>query len=208
MDMKREKNGQSNTGGPPSGCLPFFAVIAVITVIIIFGKDGFKKDFNYLMRGEADFKSFFTEIKEAYEKNMTYPDFIMPMEGNITSGFGMRKHPVTNEDSMHTGIDIDINAGSTVRASQDGEIIKQGTDESFGNYIIIKHKGQFSTCYAHLESFKKAEGEYVKKGDEIGEAGSTGQVTGPHLHFEIRKGEERVDPLKYLIRDETNENTN
>lgn len=204
--MKRERSTQNNSGGAPSGCLPFFAVIFVIIFVIIFGKGGVKKDFNYLIRGEANLKGFFYDVKEAYEKNMTYPDFSFPMDGNITSDFGMRKHPITGADAMHTGIDIDVNIENTVKAAADGEIIKEGTDESLGNYIIIKHKGQFSTCYAHLESFKKTEGEFVNRGDEIGVAGATGVATGPHLHFEIRKGEERVNPLKYVTRENTNEN--
>lgn len=195
--MKREnKKLKEPTNG--AGCLPFFVVVIVITAILFMGKSAFKKDFNYFIRGEADIKGFFSDIKNSYLENMTYPDFIMPLSGNITSPFGNRIHPITNTQEKHTGIDIDINAGYDVKASSDGEIIKQATDERLGNYIIIKHKGSYFTCYAHLDSFKSAEGEYVKSGDIIGVAGSSGQVTGPHLHFEIRKGEERVDPLKYI----------
>ena len=199
--MKREhttKKDYDNKSGK-MGCFPFLLVICVITVLIFLGKNSFKKDFNYLIRGEAGIKNFILEVKEAYEKNMTYPNFIMPLEGNITSPFGMRIHPITNTEEMHTGIDIDVNNGTDIKASENGEIIKQATDERFGNYIIIKHKGSFTTCYAHLDSFKKSEGEYVEKGESIGIAGATGQVTGPHLHFEIRKGEERVNPINYIL---------
>ena len=199
--MKREQNKKKETKNSP-GCFPFILVILVIGVFIVIGKNSVKKDFNYWVRGEADIKGFITEVKEAYEKNMTYPDFIMPLSGNITSPYGKRMHPIRNTEEIHTGIDIDVNNRTDVKASESGEIIKQGTDERFGNYIIIKHKGSFQTCYAHLESFLKNEGEYVSKGDSIGVAGETGMVTGKHLHFEIRKGEERVDPQKYLIKSE------
>ena len=196
--MKREQKKKNETKNQ-MGCFPFILVVAVVATLIFMGKNSVKKDFNYLMRGEADIKGFFSETKEAYEKNMTYPDFMLPLSGNITSPFGNRIHPITKKEELHTGIDIDINNGTDVKASESGEIIKQGEDERFGNYIIIKHKGSFQTCYAHLESFIKNEGDYVNKGESIGVAGETGLTTGPHLHFEIRKGEERVDPNKYLF---------
>ena len=180
------------------GCFPFILVAFVVAMLVFMGKNSVKKDFNYLMRGEADLKGFISETKEAYEKNMTYPDFMLPLSGNITSPFGNRIHPISKKEELHTGIDIDITGGTDVKASESGEIIKQGEDERFGNYIIIKHKGSFQTCYAHLESFIKNEGDYVNKGESIGIAGETGLTTGPHLHFEIRKGEERVNPNKYL----------
>lgn len=203
--MKRERNRkkEENKG---LGCLPFFVVVVVIAVLIIMGKNSVKKDFNYILSGGADIKNFISEVKESYQKNMTYPDFIMPLNGTITSPFGKRIHPILNTEEMHTGIDIDVNSGNEIRASEKGEIIKQETDERFGNYILIKHKGSFITCYAHLESFSKNEGDYVESGDVIGIAGETGMATGKHLHFEIRHGEERVDPLKYIIRDNKNEN--
>ena len=195
--MKREQKKKNETKNQ-IGCFPFILVVAVVAMLVFIGKNSVKKDFNYLMRGEADIKGFLGEVKEAYEKNMTYPDFIIPLFGNITSPFGNRIHPIRNHEELHTGIDIDVNNGTDVKASESGEIIKQSVDERFGNYIIIKHKGSFFTCYAHLESFLKNEGDFVQKGESIGVAGGTGEVTGPHLHFEIRKGEERVDPAKYL----------
>ena len=195
--MKREQKKKSDTKNQ-IGCFPFILVAVVVAMLVFMGKNSVKKDFNYLMRGEADIKGFILETKEAYEKNMTYPDFMLPLQGNITSPFGHRIHPITQKEELHTGIDIDINAGTDVKASESGEIIKQGEDERFGNYIIIKHKGSFQTCYAHLKSFIKNEGDYVNKGDSIGVAGETGATTGPHLHFEIRKGEERVNPNKYI----------
>lgn len=200
--MKREQKKKKETKNQ-TGCFPFILVAVVVAMLVFMGKNSVKKDFNYLMRGEADIKGFFYEVKDAYEKNMTYPDFILPLSGNITSPFGKRIHPIRNTEELHTGIDIDVNNGTDVKASEDGEIIKQSFDERFGNYIIIKHKGSFFTCYAHLESFIKKEGDFVQKEESIGVAGQTGEVTGPHLHFEIRKGEERLDPQKYLSESES-----
>lgn len=196
--MKNEKNIKKDEGRR-YGCFPFLLAAFAVCIFVFMGKNGVKKDFNYLVRGEADIKKFFYEIKEAYEENMTYPDFSKPLSGSVTSPFGKRLHPIKGTEEMHTGIDIDIDNGADVKASADGEVVKRGADESYGDYIIIKHKGGFSTSYAHLDEIIRNEGEYVKKGESIGVAGSTGLVTGPHLHFEIRKGEERVDPMKYLI---------
>ena len=98
---KPNKKPKEQAGG--AGCLPFFAVVAVISAILFMGSSSMKKDFNYFMRGEADIKSFISDIKESYDKNMTYPDFTFPLSGNITSPFGKRMHPITNTEEMHTG---------------------------------------------------------------------------------------------------------
>lgn len=162
------------------------------------GQPIWKKNIDYFMRGEADIGQFVADVKTSYQKNLTYPDFIFPLEGTITSPFGERINPITNQKEEHTGMDIDVNAGSEVKAASDGTVAKVGVDERFGNYILISHNEVFTTCYAHLESAGKQEGETVKQGDIIGIAGSTGNSTGPHLHFEIRKGEKRMNPAPFL----------
>lgn len=157
-----------------------------------------QRNLDYFLRGEADIGQFAKEVALSYQTHLTHPDFMRPLEGNITSPFGERISPITSEKEHHTGLDIDTTAGTEVRASATGTISKVGVDERFGNYIIITHNPVFSSCYAHLESAQKAEGETVQQGDIIGIAGQTGNTTGPHLHFEIRKGEQRVNPVPYL----------
>lgn len=150
------------------------------------------------MRGEADIGQFLKDVTASYQKNLTYPDFIYPLDGTITSPFGERMNPITNQPEEHTGIDIDVNQGTNVKAAADGTILKVGVDERFGNYIIISHNEVFTTCYAHLEQASRQEGEAVLQGDMIGIAGQTGNSTGPHLHFEIRKEEKRMNPVPFL----------
>lgn len=150
------------------------------------------------MRGEADIGQFMADVTASYQKNLTYPDFMYPLGGTITSAFGERLNPITNQPEQHTGIDIDVNLGTDVKAAADGTISKVGVDERFGNYILISHNEMFTTCYAHLEQTAKQEGDSVRQGDSIGIAGSTGNSTGPHLHFEIRKGEKRMNPVAFL----------
>ena len=150
------------------------------------------------MRGEADLGAFFSEVQVSYQTHLTYPDFAMPISGNITSPFGERINPFTNQTEHHTGIDIDISADNQVKAAAEGTVFKIGVDERFGNYIILSHSGTFSTCYAHLESVSVTEGMSISKLAPIGIAGESGTVTGPHLHFEVRKGEKRMNPMLFF----------
>ena len=150
------------------------------------------------MRGEADVGAFFSEIQGSYLTHLTYPDFMMPVSGSITSPFGERMNPISNQPEHHTGIDIDISSDNQVKAAANGVVSKIGVDERFGNYVILSHSGNFSTCYAHLESVSVTEGAELLKGNALGIGGESGTVTGPHLHFEVRKGEKRMNPLLFL----------
>lgn len=196
--MKRNKQTKTELPRRRSGCLPFLVLTVALCVILAMGQPIFQKNLDYFMRGEADIGQFVADVKNSYQKNLTYPDFSLPLEGTVTSPFGERINPITNQQEIHTGMDIDVNAGSEVKAAASGTISKVGTDERFGNYILISHNEVFATCYAHLDSVAKQEGEAVNQGDIIGIAGATGNVTGPHLHFEIRKGDERMNPLPFL----------
>ena len=196
--MKRTKQTKQPPIKQRTGCLPIIIFILALVVILASGQTTFRKNLDYFMRGEADIGQFVKEVTASYQKNLTYPAFSYPLGGTLTSPFGERINPITQQTEQHTGIDIDINAGTDVKAAADGIISKVGTDERFGNYIIISHNEQFTTCYAHLEQATKQEGESVKQGDIIGIAGNTGNTTGPHLHFEIRKGEKRVNPIPFL----------
>ena len=196
--LKRTKERKPPNMQKSSGCLPIFLIIVVVIFLVAFSQNNFKKDFDYFMRGESNIFKLFQDVKTSYAENMTYPDFVMPLGGNVTSAFGERISPINNVKEIHTGIDIDVNNGTDVVAAETGKVIKVGTDERFGNYIIIEHNKVFATCYAHLETALKAEGDQVSKGEKIGVAGETGVVTGKHLHFEIRKNGERVNPKIYL----------
>lgn len=199
--MKRQRQRQDEYISTGGGCLTFIVIILVITTIIIFSVKSTKQGFFNIVNRSADVGAFFNDVKASYEKNITSPDFSLPLEGNITSPFGERLNPFDNDTKeKHTGIDIDTNITTDVTASADGEVEKVGFDERFGNYVILRHTKTYSTCYAHLESVQVKEKDKVKKGNKIGIAGETGNATGKHLHFEIRKGEERVDPQKYIIK--------
>ena len=121
--------------------------------------------------------------------------FSWPVRGKITSAFGTRRH------RMHDGIDIAAPRGTPVRAAATGQVVyADHRIAGYGRLIIIRHAGDFFTAYAHNERNLVARGDHVKKGEVIARVGETGRATGPHLHFEIRRGATPVNPLAYLPR--------
>lgn len=126
--------------------------------------------------------------------------FIWPVNCNIniTSGFGMRMHPIFKTLKFHSGIDIGAAQGVEVYSSDDGEVIFAGVNGGYGNLVKISHNNGLSTYYAHLSIINVAVGDNVKKGQLIGRVGSTGNSTGPHLHYEVRLNESPQDPVAYL----------
>ncbi|HAM99076.1 MAG TPA: hypothetical protein DCQ26_10755 [Marinilabiliales bacterium] len=128
--------------------------------------------------------------------------FVLPIEGpkcSISSGFGMRMHPVKKVEMMHNGIDFKAETGTPVVAVAHGVVIKKEFLEgTYGNVVVIEHANGFVTLYAQLSEFKTELGQSVYQGQEIGLVGSSGLSTGPHLHFEVRKDGEFVNPADYL----------
>jgi murein DD-endopeptidase MepM/ murein hydrolase activator NlpD len=117
---------------------------------------------------------------------------IWPVDGPVTSGFGMRW------GRMHEGIDIAIPTGTPVRASASGTVIHSGWLGGYGNLVVIDHGNGLATAYAHNSSLLVGVGQGVSQGDTIALAGSTGNSSGPHVHFEVRVNGVAVDPLLYL----------
>ncbi len=116
----------------------------------------------------------------------------------LTSGFGMRTHPVLGGRRNHKGIDLAAPSGTPVYAPADGVVARADWFSSYGNYIQIEHGGELQTRYGHLSGFAVVAGERVHKGELIGYVGTTGRSTGPHLHYEVRVAGEAVDPTPYL----------
>jgi murein DD-endopeptidase MepM/ murein hydrolase activator NlpD len=122
-----------------------------------------------------------------------------PLDGaSMTSGFGMRTHPVLGGRRGHKGIDLAMPTGTPVYATADGVISKAEWFSSYGLYISIEHGGKIQTRFGHLSRLNVASGQSVKKGDLIGYVGSTGRSTGPHLHYEVRIAGVAVNPVPYM----------
>jgi murein DD-endopeptidase MepM/ murein hydrolase activator NlpD len=121
-----------------------------------------------------------------------------PVSGaRLTSGFGVRVHPLLGYTKMHTGVDFGAAYGTPIHAAGAGEIAQAGRESGYGNAIEISHNDHYSTFYAHMSRFAAGirEGVHVNQGQVIGYVGSTGRSTGPHLHFEVRNDEKAVNPL-------------
>lgn len=124
--------------------------------------------------------------------------FVRPVPGAVSSGFGMRIHPITGQNRMHNGVDMNAAQGDPIRAARAGTVILAGVKGGYGNTIMVDHGGGMVTLYAHQSRLGASVGDRVAAGEVIGYIGSTGQSTGPHLHFEVRIDGNPVDPARYL----------
>lgn len=125
-----------------------------------------------------------------------------PIDGaRITSGFGMRSHPILGYTKMHKGMDFGAPTGTPIYAAGDGVIAEAGPKGAYGNYVKIKHNGQYQTAYAHVSRFGKGikKGVKVRQGDVIAYVGTTGRSTGPHLHYEILVNNVQVNPANVKV---------
>ena len=122
-----------------------------------------------------------------------YYHFTWPLRGRLTARYGIRN------GRRHEGIDLAAKPGTLIRASESGRVIYSGNGlGAYGNVVIVRHGKLYSTVYAHNRKNRARKGAFVDQGEVIAEVGKTGNATGPHLHFEIRRGERARDPLDYL----------
>ena len=124
-------------------------------------------------------------------------NFIKPVEGTISSVYGYRDTATGTVPKNHTGTDIAAVMGTKIKSATDGQVVLVSEEGDYGKHIKIQI-GEVSIIYAHCNSLYVKEGDQIKQGQEIAEVGSTGNSTGPHLHFEIRISERTVDPQKIL----------
>ncbi|MFB9278298.1 murein hydrolase activator EnvC family protein [Cohnella cellulosilytica] len=124
----------------------------------------------------------------------------MPLksEYRLSSPFGYRIHPITGKKKLHAGMDMAAPKGTPIYAAETGVVIVAQSWSGYGNCVIIDHGGGLWTLYGHMSEILAKKGDTVKRGEKIGLVGSTGQSTGNHLHFEVRKNSEPVDPAPYL----------
>jgi len=138
----------------------------------------------------------FNAVERAYFLRILY-DFPI-LRGSITSRYGSRADPFTGHPSFHNGIDIGAPEGTSVHAARDGTVAEVGTSPVLGNFVVLNHSGGWQSVYGHLSSVALATGAAVATGALVGEVGSTGKSTGPHLHFEVRRKGSAVDPFPLL----------
>ncbi len=124
--------------------------------------------------------------------------YAMPVRGRLSSRFGMRYHPILRRTKLHTGDDLSARSGTPFRAARDGKVLWAGWKKAYGNTIIVDHGDGVATLYGHASKLAVNAGQAVRAGQYIGNVGSTGWSTGPHLHFEVRKNGKAVNPTPYL----------
>lgn len=161
-----------------------------------------------LLQGDVRYQQLFASW-EALEENgenvgtVTAPisvPSIMPLQdAKLTSGYGMRTHPVLGGRRKHKGIDLAAPSGTPIYATADGIIDRAEWFSSYGLFVEIDHGAELETRYAHMSRLAVAEGQRVSKGDLIGYVGSTGRSTGPHLHYEVRVSGVAVNPIPYMV---------
>jgi murein DD-endopeptidase MepM/ murein hydrolase activator NlpD len=126
--------------------------------------------------------------------------FIYPVRGVLSSPYGWRIDPIANVERFHSAIDLAAPQGTPVKATLDGRVSRVAVNSVYGNYIIITHQGAYQSLYAHLSVVSIKQGDWVGQNSKIGEVGSTGYSTGPHLHFSVFKNNKAINPLEVLQR--------
>jgi murein DD-endopeptidase MepM/ murein hydrolase activator NlpD len=156
------------------------------------------------VRGKA--KYIFKKDNRYYDqkaRSLTNYLFKVPLRYNrISSKFSLKRwHPILKKYRAHLGIDYAAPTGTKVRASADGKVIFKGRKGGYGKVIIIRHKDGLKTLYAHLSRFRAGlrVGKWVHQGNYIGNVGSTGRSTGPHLHFGLYKNNRAINPAKMVV---------
>lgn len=147
------------------------------------------------MKNESS--TLISEIEDELKFLDCLPD-LPPIEGSLSSAFGYRQHPITGLRSFHKGLDITADRGAPVQAAGSGLVVFSGWRGGFGKVLIISHGYGYETVYAHNDDLYVEAGATVNKGDIISAVGSTGNSTGPHLHFEIRVNGEVINPTGVL----------
>lgn len=125
-------------------------------------------------------------------------DYVSPVRGTLTSGFGYRSHPIDGVYKFHYGVDLAVPQGTEVLCFADGEVTFAGWGDINGNYVRVAHEDGLETLYAHLDSIAVKTGDRVSMGEVLGASGATGEASGPHLHFQLYSGGRLTDPAPLL----------
>ena len=144
-------------------------------------------------------KAQLVEFFDQQKTLLAHTPSLWPTKGWISSRFGKRTSPFTNEREFHKGLDISTSKRSPIVAPADGVVSSVKWDHGYGRILTINHDYGLKTKYAHLEKVLVKKGEYVKRGQKIALVGATGRTTGPHLHYEVHLNGAPVNPLRYIL---------
>ncbi|MDR1117536.1 MAG: M23 family metallopeptidase [Oscillospiraceae bacterium] len=148
--------------------------------------------------GEKDENGNAAPSNVSYEYYDIDFEYMLPVDGTLTSKFGYRIHPISKKLSFHYGLDIGADSGTVISAFAAGTVEAVGVDSIYGNYVFLRHKDGIITFYGHCKKILVEEGQLIQMGDPVAQVGNTGYSTGPHLHFEVRSGTTNLDPAHYV----------
>lgn len=134
----------------------------------------------------------------AKKSDLDHTPSIMPTQGYLIRGYGVKSDPFTGEQKLHSGLDISNRTGTPVVATANGVVISTRYQTGLGNTVVVDHGNGVQTVYGHLSQFKSKEGQQVRRGELIGLIGNTGYSTGPHLHYEVIRHGSTVNPSQYI----------
>ena len=154
------------------------------------------QDYDYLKTGNA--LALRGKVSRGLQRLAAQPN-IWPVGGRVVlSPFGHRSDPFSGEGAFHKGLDISSASGTPVRSTADGIVVHTAMESGYGRLVIVDHGAGVQTYYAHLSRFFVHAGQEVRRGDMVGAVGSSGRVTAPHLHYEVRIGGAPVNPYRFL----------
>jgi murein DD-endopeptidase MepM/ murein hydrolase activator NlpD len=166
---------------------------------------GAREDIDKLLRQarmqKEDYEVILKHLESANTQINNTPSLKPINVGFVSSRFGWRMDPITGRRTMHRGVDYSARMGTPVLVTADGVVTFSGVWQTYGNVIEVSHGGGFVTRYAHLERRGVQKGQRVTRGDVIGRVGATGRATFSHLHYEIEREGERIDPLRFVLGD-------
>jgi len=174
-------------------------------------KDYVLDTFDTSYSGDIDIQNLMEELQKAVDRVDEIKDYLRiqkdlylatpkgyPVEGSISSPYGKRDSPFTEERTFHAGTDFSATSGTPIRATADGVVSYSGWTQYSGHLVIIEHGCGFSTAYAHNKNNLVKIGQKLRRGDIIGYVGSSGRSTGPHVHYEVWEKGKRINPSKFL----------
>jgi len=193
---------QVGVGGPQIGFAQSLSTIDGKTRDRLFTA---RADIDKLLRQARlqtrDYEEILSTLEAANEKVRTTPSLRPVTVGFVSSRFGWRMDPITGRRTMHRGVDFSARLGTPVYATADGVVTYSGVEQTYGNVVEISHGNGYTTRFAHMQRRLVQKGQRVTRGDVVGRVGSTGRSTFSHLHYEIERDGERVDPLRYVLAD-------
>ena len=204
MDCISDDIREVGVGGRPSES---DLVLATIGDPVLMNADTVMKNIQALLRKVRLEDTTFGAMAVKVDKQIgvwAQRPAVSPVWGRLTSGFGYRVHPFTGYTVFHEGIDISNQIGTPIRSTAEGVVSFVGYKDYFGNLVQISHPASgFKTMFGHLKKAAVVEGQVVRRGEVIGYLGNSGRSTGPHLHYEIHRLNDIVNPLDFILPSDT-----